>query len=294
MTTEISSWLSNEGYNAALRLSKQDIESERYPSRQYHLERIFHKETGVNEKSHIQGEIAGIEKLSGMEHYMRVGRSGVSIDQKHFLGAADTPEYLIQSSPTRTLVDFMQEDLVETAVNLHQIYIPWGREDGGIEESLKLAFDWVKNTDDSHYGFREYEKDKKSYPPFVQVHFQTASFYSSFVNSKSQTDLSINNFPVSFDPGTEDWDHDIRNLTIQEYDTLRRFPLRYRKRIDLRVQSTSLNLQNMTQMFWSGGENIKSKLCGADALTYELLKVYWLGLIRRAKYFSEHFSVHDF
>lgn len=261
----------------------------RESAKQFHLEELFKMESGADTLPLNHGPTTlRLKPEDAVAQYIAIGRSGIPITQAHFLEEITTPKHRILGVATRTLVDFMEEDIAKTATKIHETYVPYGKEDEGVGETLKLAFEWIRQNDPDEFGFLEYEKGKKSYPPYVLAHFQTTFFYSYLHFSKSHTDPRLNSLPVTFEPGTEDWGHDIRNLTIEKFDKLRKTPLRWGKVIDLTTQSTSLNLQRITEMYWSQGVYPESKVFGADALTYELLKAYWLTLTRRAESLYEY------
>ena len=222
------------------------------------------------------------DKGSGsLQSYTKANWPKSFSDQMNFMYLVPDPEFNIVGSPTRTILQFFDEDFVSTVRVIRKLYLPFKIQDQVGDDLLTAGYEWVqKNT--KEFEEASLKSDPSKLPIEVLIFYLTLHFPVAFMPRGVRRFDPENNVPVAFNPNEESFRPDIHRLTLPFYDKLKFMPGEHGKKLNPETYSTSRSLRLIKQFFRSGGEGIES-LESADVLTYGLIQNYWIKLRLRAK-----------
>ena len=219
--------------------------------------------------------------LLALRRYIQVGTDYSSVRQVDFMNLVPCPEFQYRGRPTTSLSEIIKGvDMFQVAIRVRAIYVPgFSLEEA---DNLTHAFDWYRNKFEARAGYAGETGMSFHFPPHVEANFNTLFFLGSLDEfGYSKLNPGDKRRFVAFAPWTSDWYTDIHASTLGQFEKLKLEPYAMGKRFNPGLFSTSRTLDTLNAFFRSAGEEKRGE--AVDLLTYELLKVYWMRLVARAK-----------
>ena len=217
------------------------------------------------------------------DEYIRQGTDYIPVHQANFMDRVPYPEFAYSGCFSKSLSQVRRDgDVLRAAAFVRALYVPnfKAREFDSLVEALEwgIGFQYLFHTEAARDGLMI------KTPRCVEDNSNTFFFLMSLDDfGYAKLGRGERRRFVSFDPDTQGTDRksDIHQVTLAHYEKLRLGFLTMGKRINPNLLSTSRTLNILTTFFWSKGEDRRAE--GIDLLTYEMLKVYWMKLVGRAK-----------
>ncbi|MBI4225487.1 hypothetical protein HY612_00040 [Candidatus Roizmanbacteria bacterium] len=184
--------------------------------------------------------------------------------QSSFLHLLPKPDFRTESSPSRTIRNFLNEDFVDTVVGIRSIYIPYF--DAAETDLLQVGFNWMKANG------RDTASPELIWRKTLEFPFAVGPLTRLANNSGQEPN-------VAYIPGTPDFRTDIQSLTDDYFWKIRLHSFDFAKQFNPNLESTSRSLRIITQFYSSGVEDYREE--AEDLITWFLLLKYRMALLKR-------------
>jgi len=207
-------------------------------------------------------------------------QTGARLFQRDFLDLVPQAEFEVKGPPTRTLSTFWHQDILLTAIKMRRIYVEGYQDaDDGVLENV---WHWLGEERNRALVKNATLQDKKivrQLPSEVILNLDTAYFFTMADDFKRDPSSSLFEPFVAYTPGTSDWENDIRRITFDYIDMLRRRP----PELDKFAKGLAReDIEGVLARFDGNIEMIR-RYERMDGITWTAMMKYHLALLKREK-----------